>query len=198
MVWSRVILLMSLLLLDLTTSYSPDLLSLRRTLGVDEAATISGSTFPLPPNLHSALFGSHSIVKRGVDEVIPPRGDEAIINAPALQPDSQVEQQTEKEKEECYFKHHRQTQHETKERPAVSKIKQVCGNGKLKRSVSKMRVCFSCSYFIISRMSELIGVQYTNQYGSPHALALILSRGAGEYYDWTDLQKVTSHLLEQL
>ncbi|GMS90553.1 hypothetical protein PENTCL1PPCAC_12728, partial [Pristionchus entomophagus] len=45
--------------------------------------------------------------------------------------------------------------------------------------------------FIISRMSELIGVQYTNQYGSPHALALILSRGAGEYYDWTDLQKAT-------
>ncbi|GMS98137.1 hypothetical protein PENTCL1PPCAC_20312, partial [Pristionchus entomophagus] len=39
-------------------------------------------------------------------------------------------------------------------------------------------------------MSELMGVQYTNQYGSPHALALILSRGAGEYYDWNDKNKV--------
>ncbi|GMS86154.1 hypothetical protein PENTCL1PPCAC_8329, partial [Pristionchus entomophagus] len=61
-----------------------------------------------------------------------------------------------------------QTIYETLARPTASKIKRACGKGELKR------------------MSELIGVHYTNQYGSPHALVVILAQGAGEYYDWND------------
>lgn len=39
-------------------------------------------------------------------------------------------------------------------------------------------------------MSELIDEQYPNQHGSPNKAALVLSRGAGEFIDWKDENKV--------
>ncbi|GMS98629.1 hypothetical protein PENTCL1PPCAC_20804 [Pristionchus entomophagus] len=173
MVCSRVTLLILLLLIDFTVSYSPDLLSLRHKLGVQELTVIpSNSTIPLPPYLHPAM-SSHVRVKRGGDNVVSPRGDKDIINAPKLQPNRQVQQETEEEKKECYFKHHRQTHYEKIDRPTVSTIKDSCSRDATLR-----------------RMSELIEVQYTNQYGSPHGLDLILKRGSGETIDWADRNKV--------